>query len=188
MYIWRQPVFILGVVLVIGFSFLGFSGVAVSEPIDDSKIILTSRFLLWDTNEKMIDSDFHIHMFYYNYTYNDTVSYDIRLNQLTYNGTFQYYKDIHIDLNNTERITNLKITFNNETVFDEYDIMVVNQITGSSIQKAISEWLISLNPAEWTAKEWNIFFGVIVASLISIPISLRFIKIYRKRKGVTVVE
>lgn len=188
MYNRRLPVIVLSVVLVMGLSFLGFSGMVASEPNSDSKIILTSRFILWDLHEKMIDDSFVIHIIYQNYSNNHTTTYSIDIDELHYNNSFQYYTTVPINLTNKEIINSIVIQVNNITVLNERTIIIMSGITGNAVIRGISEFLISLNPFEWQAKEYNIFFGVLVASLISIFISLKTVKHYRKKKGVSEVK
>lgn len=188
MYKWRLPVIVLSVVLVMGLLLVGFSGMVASEPINDSKIILTSRFILWDSQEKMIDKSFVIHIVYHNYSNNHTATYNIDIDELHYNNSFTYYTTIPINLTNKEIINSIVIQVNNITVFNEHYIIIMEGITGNSVKRGISEFLISLNPFEWQAKEYNIFFGVIVASLISVFIALKSVKHYRKKKGVSEVK
>lgn len=188
----RQSVKQLVMVMLIGllvFSSINFSFNAIADNLDsDTKIILSSRFILWDKNEKMIDNNFNINIIYYNITNNHTTNYDISVDELKYNGTFQYFISIPINLTNKEVINSIIVIVNNKTVFNINYIIIMRGITGNSVKRGISEFLISLNPFEWEAKEYNIFFGVIVASLISVFISLRTVKHYRKKKGVSEVK
>jgi hypothetical protein len=167
---------------------VSFGESVASDSDSDTKILLTSRFILWDTNEKMIDPEFKIHIVYQNETYNNTGYYKITINQDTYNGTVNNFTTVHILLNNTEVINQLSVSINNHTVYTVNYIVVISGVSKSNVRRSVSEWLISLNPLEWRSKEWNIFFAVIVASFITVPLALRYAKVYRKRKGVVEVK
>lgn len=190
MYRGRQSVKQLGMVMLIGLLVLGsinFNAIA-DNPDSNTKIILSSRFILWDETEKMIDNDFNINIFYYNITNNHTANYNINVDELKYNGTFQYFISIPINLTNKEVINSIIVIVNNRTVFNENYILIMDSITGKSIKRGIDEFLISLNPFEWQEMEYNIFFGVIIASLISVFIALRTVKYYRVKRGVREVD
>ena len=174
--------------LALGFLVIGCNWSIASQPITETKILLTSRFILWDANEKMIDTNFDIHILYFNSTNNNTANYEINIDNNIYTGIVVNYTYIHIQLNNTEKINSIIININNNTVFSEKNIHVISGISFDSVRRAVSEFLISLNPFEWSAKEWNIFFSVIVASLIMLPISLRLVKYYKKKHGVRVIK
>ena len=170
-------------------SSIKFSFNAIADNLNsDTKIILSSRFILWDETEKMIDNDFNINIFYYNEPNNHTAFYNIYVDELNYNGTFQYFTFISVNLTNKDIINSLIVKVNNETVFNENYIIIMTGITGNSVKRGIEEFLISLNPFEWEEMEYNIFFGVIIASLISVFISLRTVKYYRVKKGVREVK
>jgi len=189
MFIQRQRIRLLCAVLILGMLVSVSLGESVaSEPETDTKILLTSRFILWDSNEKMIDPIFDIHILYFNSTFNNTGYYQIRINEYQYNGTVMNYTLVHIVLNNTEMINQLSVSINNHTVYTVNNIIVITGMSQNSIRRIVSDWLISLNPLEWKAKEWNIFFAVIVASLLTVPLALRYARVYNKRKGVTVVK
>lgn len=186
----RQSVKQLGIVMLIGLLVLGsinFNAIA-DNPNSNTKIILSSRFILWDENEKMIDNDFNINIFYYNITNNHTANYNIKVDELKYNGTFQYFISIPINLTNKEIINSIIVIVNNKTVFNANTILIMEGITGSSVKRGIDEFLISLNPLKWKEMEVNIFAGVIVASLISVFIALRTVKYYRVKLGVREVK
>lgn len=190
MYRVRQSCKLFVMVMLIGLLVLGsinFNAIA-DNPDSNTKIILSSRFILWDEKEKMIDNDFNINIYHYNITNNHTANYNIYVDELHYNGTFQYFISIPINLTNKEIINNIRILINNLTVFNVNYILIMEGITGKSVKRGIDEFLISLNPFEWEAKEYNIFFGVIVASLISVFIALKTVKYYRVKRGVREVE
>jgi len=177
-------------VILIGMLVLGsinFNTIA-DNPDSNTKIILSSRFILWDINEKMIDNDFDINIFYFNKTNNNTAYYNIKVDELNFNGTFENFISISINLTNKEIINIIEVSINNITVFNQHYIIVMEGITGSSVKRGISEFLISLNPFEWQAKEYNIFGSVLVASLIGVFISLKTVKYYRNKKGVSEVK
>ena len=174
--------------LAIGLLVIGSFGSIASEPITDTKILLTSRFILWDEEEKMIDNNFEIHILYFNYTNNNTGNYEITIDNEKFEGIVINYTSIPIYINNSDKINSIIIKVNNNTVYTVSNIYIIKGVSGKSVWKGISEFLISLNPFEWSAKEWNIFFSVVIASLISLPISLRFVKYYKKKHGVRVIK
>jgi len=168
---------------------MGFIGESIaSNPIAETKIYFTSRFILWDENEKMIDNHFQIHIHFKNETLNDTAYYNIRIDDLIYNGTFQYYESISINITDKQILSMIDISINNRSIYTVYGVTVISGVTKSNIERSISEFLISLNPLEWKEKEWNIFFAVIVASILTIPIALRFVKYFRAKRGVSEVK
>lgn len=174
--------------LAIGLLVIGSFGSIASESNTDTKILLTSRFILWDTNEKMIDPNFDIHILYFNYTNNNTANYEIIIDNEKWDGIVINYTTVHIYINNSDKINSIIININNNTVYTVNDIVVITGLSGNNVFRAVSEFLISLNPFEWSSKEWNIFFGVVIASLLTLPISLRFVKYYKKKFGVTVIK
>ena len=113
---------------------------------------------------------------------------NINVDELNYNGTFQYFISIPINLTNKEIINIIIVIINNKTVFNVNTIIIMERITGKSIKRGLDEFLISLNPFQWQEMEYNIFFGVIVASLISVFIALRTVKYYRVKLGVREVK
>ena len=158
-----------------------------SNPVADTEILLTSRFILWDEFEKMIDNDFKIHIIFENETSNHTAYYEVLINDLNYSGMVEHYTVIDVSLNNTE-IASIIINIDNITIYQVYDLIIIEGFTGGHVKRGLDEWLISLNPLEWSNFQWNIFFSVVSAFIVSIFVSLKLVKYYRKRKKVTVVK
>jgi hypothetical protein len=174
--------------LIIGMSLLGNFFAVAELPDSDTKVYLTSRFILWDKYEKMIDDRFDIHIHYYNDSDNYTFYYEIIVDNNIKSGYSSYYKSMNINVNDSDYINNLEVKINNETVFSGYDIVVITDIKQDQIERVDDSWLISLNPMEWRNKEWKIFFAVICSGIVSMVISFTTVKAYRKFKGVKKIE
>ena len=182
----KSNLIVIWIVIIILLSGLGIN--VNANPISDSKVILTSRFILWDKYEKMIDNNFTLHLFYNNNTINNTAYYNITLDEYYYSGFIDTYKSFDFNFSNREIIMKITVKIENQTVFSANEIIIVEGITQSHVKRGISEFLISLNPLEWKSKEWNIFYAVIIASLISIVIALRMVRYYKIKKGVTEIK
>ena len=184
---WHRVIILLVLVLVLLVS--GLPGRAIGDGLDpNTKIIITSRFVLWDSTEKMIDPIFTIHMFYFNITNNHTAFYVIRINENTYPGIFQVNKSIDFNINYTDVILLIQVDINNETVLSASNIYVTDGITQGGIRRIREPFGITLTPWEWSAKEWNIFFGIFSASLLSILVGYRMVTKYRKHRGVIEIK
>lgn len=181
----RQCVNFVIVGSIIGLLLAGGVNSAVAYPLDsDTKVYLTSRFLLWDTTEKMIDPQFDIHIFYFNISTNHTANYYANVGGNEINGTFQHYINLSYNINYTDIITNLEIIVNNNTVFEAQNIIVIEGISQQTITRPYEPFYLKFLPSEWTAKEWNIFYAVLISALLSIFISYRLAYRYRERMGV----
>ena len=80
------------------------------------------------------------------------------------------------------------IKIDNKTVVNEKNINVISGITSGEIRKGVSQFTINLSPLEWNSKQWNIFYSLIISSLISMFISYRGLKYYRKKNGIRKIE
>jgi len=186
----RQPYLtVLSVSLAIGMLLSGLGGVAVAaEPGGDPTVWLNSRFILWDNYEKMIDSNFTIVLSLVNESRNHTGYYEIQVDNLYYNGTFQYLETFPFDLENVTSIGLMLVRVDNETLISAQNVIVRNGVTTNQIYNPGDPWLVSLNPMEWRAKEWNIFFSVVTAALVSVIIAYRLVTKYRRYSGHRVIE
>lgn len=185
----RHGYILFGLVIVLMVLVSGLSVVCVAD--DPSSIAyanITSRFILWDNSEKMLDPLFNINLIYFNQTYNNTAWYKIRINQDIYNDTFQGFTTVQFNLNTTEVIQILEVEINNVSVLTATGIIITKGVSKSSVQTGLKEWLISLSPFEWSKKEWDIFYGIIIASLLSVLIAYRIVKRHRKYRGVKEIK
>lgn len=178
----RQPIYIkiLVITIIINMGLLGlmnFRAVAVVP--NSPTTFLTSKFYFNDGKEILIDKNFTIHMLNYNYSY-----YEIEIDELYFNGTFFNYETKNIILENRELILRIIVKINNETSLTYTNIIIMEGLSASGIQRSTSPFTINLSPFEWNKKEWNIFWAVITASLIGILISYRLVLRYRKVRGI----
>lgn len=181
-----KTITVIFLMIVMGFNYFGFS--ANAKPITISNFYIESRFILWDDNEKMIDNDFTIHLYYINESNNNTGFYKVIINNDIYNDTFNTYSFINIHMNNNDIINIFKIEINNETLLDIKNIQIISGIDGHGIKRTVSQYVISLSPFEWTAKERNIFLSFIVSTIISMVMAFRLLKYYRKKNGVKIIK
>ena len=133
----------------------------------------------------MIDANFTIHLINYN---NTTInSYSIKVNNDIREGIFnKSHKEIYL-INDT-KIYEMLIIINNETVLNVDSILIVSGITHDNIKRIKEPYTINLNPAEWTAKEWNIVFGLIIGAILMLIFSYRLVKRIRKKYGVKTIR
>ncbi len=170
---------------VLGMLLSGGLNSAVAYPLDDNtKVNLTSRFILWDMTEKMIDPKFEIEIYYFNASTNHTASYYVNVGGRAINGTFQHYINLSYNINYTDIITDLEIIVNNNTVMMAHNIMIIEGISQSRIERALEPFFLKFLPSEWTAKEWNIFYSVIISALFSVFVAYRIAQRYREKMGV----
>jgi len=175
------------IMLVLGLNI--FCIIANAEnPNTSTHIFIESRFKLWDSNEKMIDENFQIHIVYTNISHNNTFSYYIQINNEIYNGTTNYYYFLDIHLNNGENINTLLIKINNETALHETNIKIIGGVSGSGIKRSIEPFTISLSPFQWNLAERNIFYSVIIGAIISIFFGFRIVKFYRAKNGIHIID
>lgn len=187
----RQHKGILVILLVVmgGLQVSVLSHYAVADDIaTGSYTFITSRFILWDTTEKMIDPTFNINMVYINNSNNHTAYYEIKINDMEYNGSFEMFYTQNITLNNTENIMLFEVKINNITTISAEDINVIKGVNKRGISRSRQPFTINLSPFEWEAMEWNIFLSICTASLISIFIGYRLVLRYRKIRGVREVK
>ena len=152
--------------------------------------IISSRFMLWDSNEKLIDPQFSINMFNLNQSVNSTVYYEITINDNITIGTFNINHTINYDVSDTdtEIIFIMTVKLNNITSLEADNIIIIDGFNSSGISSNREPFLVSFTPWGWSAKEWNIFFAVIVGGLVSSLVSFRLVKRYRKYSGFKVIK
>jgi hypothetical protein len=185
----RNHILILGTLLMIILA-IGYNNLksVAGQSIVDSQILITSRFILWDENEKMIDTKFNINIIYLNQINNNTAYYNITIDNDYYSGIVDKFISIPINASNKSNIGLIMIKVNNETVFTENNIQVLTGVSGKSVSRGLSEYLISLNPFEWRTKEFSIFYGLLVSFFLSIFFAYNLAKYYKKRKGVSEIK
>ena len=150
--------------------------------------IISSRFMLWDISEKMLDPQFTINMFNLNQSVNSSVYYEITINNNMRNGTFYSNHTINYDINYTEIIFLMTIKLNNITTLEAENIRLIDGLDGTHISTSREPFFLSFTPWEWTAKERNIFFAVLISGLVSSLVSFRLVKRYRKYSGYKVIK
>lgn len=184
----QQLIGVLSVALVLGSAFIvGLADGQTMESEGTAKAFITSRFILWDTNEKMIDTDFYIDMIYFNSSDNHSANFEIILAENYYYGTFIYNRTMNFTLTDGT-VFNLEVNINNETVLSGQHIIVVSGVNEGGIRIGHDPFTINLLPSQWRELEWNIFFSSITAFIIGVPISYRLVKRYRRVKGVREVK
>ena len=162
---------------------MGLPGLVVSEvnpdlP-EDTSIFFQSRFILWDSGEKMIDNDFNITFV----TYNSNIhKYLINIDEITYNGTYVNYTTVEITFNYSQ-INILTIDIDDIQVFSTTDIRVTSGVTRSRIDNFIEPHIIKFLPFELTKFEWNLVYSGIVGAILCLPTAYFVVKWYRKRRG-----
>lgn len=152
---------------------------------------IDSEFMLWKDTEKMINSNFTVSLYYYYDNINlnisnSNISYIIRVDNDIRTGNFTHNVKEFFNVSNGYTIRIFDIKINNETLLTANNIYVISGMTGDSIKRSFSQFLISLSPYEWTSKERNVFYAIITASLLSIVISYRGLKRYRKTHGIKI--
>lgn len=183
----QQRYFLIGM-LVLGMLVSGVPYAVGELPDNDTNINLTSRFILWDTNEKMIDNKFSIEITNFNISNNFNFSYRITVNDNVRSGTDQYYHIEDYNINDTDIINNIEIIVNNVSVFNAHNIVIITDFSGNRISPKPYDYSDWINPFTWNRQKWQIFFAVITGSIISILISFRIVKRYRKYKGVKEIK
>lgn len=181
-----KRIMVIFLMMVLGLNYFGFSTIAMPNTISHYNI--KSRFILWDENEKMIDNNFTIELFYFNVSNNHTAFYKIQIDNLIYNDTFQVNKNIEIGLENNYNIQKFVIQIDNKTLLDENNIKVISGVTKNSVNRGVSQFTINLSPFQWTVKERNIFYSILTSSLLCIFISFRLLKYYRKKNGIKIIN
>ena len=166
---------------------LNFNSIVSAQELNNaetSTFFIDSRFKLWDENEKMLDSNFNITIFYLNSSSNNTAYYKIDIDNTINEGFFTNYTKLQFNINESI-IHYLKIYINNETVLHETNIIITNQVSKSLIDYANNQWTINLSPFEWTQKERNIFLSVVIGALLCLLIAYRITVKFKKSKGIT---
>lgn len=157
---------------------------AIANPMASSYSFIESRFILWDSSEKMLDNEFSIIMIDFNSSVNHSSSYEITINENVYNGSFnQFYRE-NITLNNTEFIYLLEVKINGNTTLRAEDIIIMSGVDGSTIHIGSQPFGITFSPSEWRAIEWSIFFALMLSGFLSIWLAYRVVKFKRIHGGV----
>ena len=170
-------------VISLGLILLILSGFVVSQTTPgvpgDTKIFIQSRFLLWDTHEKMIDGEFNVTFISYD---NQTHLYNININEISYNGSYSYYTVVDINFNYSTINTFIILVDGNRS-FEAYDIQVTDGISRGFIANLIETIKIEFLPFELTRFEWNLVTSGVVGAMICLPVSYFTVKYYRKYRG-----
>lgn len=159
---------------------------AISEPVDNNTILIfiESRFRLWDENEKMMDNNFTISFFAINQSVNNT--YKITINQDIITGNFTGYYTRQFETNDS--VISIHIEINDIPLLTISNIKIVSNITAGGISQIGEPFKISLSPFDWNKKQWNIFYSVVIAAVISVIVSYLLIMRYRKINGVMEIK
>lgn len=136
----------------------------------------------------MIDDSFTIELYYINQSCNNSCYYHIQIDYEIYNGTMQSYKSMNFNYTNGKIISIILIKINNETILRANNIRVISNVNANGIKRTVSEYTINLSPFEWSKKEWNIFYSLVVSCFISMGISYRGLKYYRKKNGIKIIR
>ena len=170
-------------VISVGVILLILSGFVVSQSTPgvpaDTKIFIQSRFILWDTHEKMIDGDFNVTCISYD---NQTHSYTVNVDDLSYNGSYQYFTVIDVHFNYST-INILEVIIDGNRSFGAYDIQVTKGLNRGIISDLIETIKIEFLPFELTRFEWNLVISGVVGAIICLPVSYFTVKYYRKYRG-----
>lgn len=172
----------------LGLNCLSF--LAIGEfPNDTSTYYIETDFILWRGNEKMIDTNFTIHLYYINIernsnniSYNNT--YSIEINNDIREGNLSFYKNETFGFPDKTIIFKFKISIGNKTLLDEKNVYVIGDVDSFSVKRSLDEYTINLSPFQWGLKEKNIVYSVITSAILSIFISYVATKYYRKKYGV----
>lgn len=180
-FITKMSILMLSIIMVLS----GMNFQAVAEyPDSTTEIFINSSFLFFKDNEKLIDDEFNITILHYNETSNSTAIYNIQIDDLNYNGTFQFLKVIEINVTGRELISFIQISLNNKIIYELNNLIIIAGLDSNNIKRSLSIFTINLSPFEWNAKEWNIVFSLIMSFLISIFIAYEIVKYYRKHSGI----
>jgi len=113
-------------------------------------------------------------------------SYEININSIIYKGNFTGY--ITVPINTNETLISISVRLNNETVYVQSGIKIMGNISYHAIDQMEKPNLISMNPFEWSKKEWNIFFAIVLSAIISVLIAYLVVIRYRKIHGVMEIK
>lgn len=155
-----------------------------SPPSPDTIILIDSQFKLWNVREKSLDKNFTIHIWLPSALNNSTNNYIIRVDNNYTNGSFSNYMSKQYLLVNKTRIEVLEVYVNNQSCLIATGIRIMTGVSQSQIDAGQSPFTISLLPSEWKAKEWRIFFAIVVCAVLCSFISYRMVMRYRKARGV----
>lgn len=192
----QEPISLLfGMVMIIlmasGFAMHGFmvSGQTLHDNSDATIFIdLESNFKLWNQDEKMLNPDFNITLVYYNIDNNHSCYYEIIIDDTISNGMMNFSQFHNYSIIDRQNIGLMEIRINNETIFNARNIILVDGINADTISSASKPFTINLKPSEWTEKEWNIFWSLVVSSLFALAISYLSVRHYRKKHGMVEIK
>ena len=176
---------IITVIMIFALSGVMSSYAISGQSTPDNFIFIQSRFMLWDTYEKMMDNNFNITLINYeNSTMNN--SYEIYINKDIYYGNFTGF--IILPFMRNESSISIIVKMNNDTKMIESNIRIVKGITPNAIDRIDTSPFITINPLEWGKRQWNIFFAVVFSALVSVLIAYLIVVRYRKFKGVMEIK
>ena len=147
----------------------------------DTTVFVQSRFILWDTTEKMIDKNFNITLISWNIT-NTYNNYSIQVGNMNYNGTFINHYILNITFNNSI-INVLKVTINEKICLYANNVRVVSGVSHAAITNLVETYKIEFLPFELTKFEWNLIWSGVVGVIICLPTAYFTVKYYRKYRG-----
>lgn len=156
----------------------------VAEPYTEATSFIQSRFILWDNTERMIDPAFSVILI----NPNGSAYYEIDIDGNITTGLVNYSEVVDFDYTGQDIIYYLEVKIDNQTVLLAGEIVLLEGLSSSGVARPGSPFTISLAPWEWTEKEWNIVFSIILSSLLAMFIGYRIAKRYRKLHGVKEVR
>lgn len=179
-------VYILLIAIMLAIALIG-QAVAGQTTGEASTFFIQSRFMLWDSAEKMLDPSFTVHIWAENYS--SMNFYNITLDHVHTTGTFSRNVSVPFNLVNTSRIAIFTIAVNNVTLMTANNVVISGGVSKQTISTGSSLLnLISMSPFEWTQAEWNIFFTVFLGGCLAVVIAYRSVKKYKVFKGVKVIK
>lgn len=183
----RRPSVKLIVIIIMvvgGFNLLNCTAYGLTSPATQYHI--ESDFILWKPAEKMLGTEFTIHLYYINNETNNTNSYTITINNEIRQSNFTYYINETYTFPDNTNLFIFKIEIGNKTLLSEKDILIMGSVTGISVKRGLSGNLISLNPLEWNAKERNVASGVVSSAILCMFISFVYLKYWRAKFGIKI--
>ena len=175
----------IGMIILMGFSGSSNMLFVSAQSIPQNPTIfydIDSRFILWDANEKMIDSKFNITIIYFNASNNHSSNYDITVGGINTKGNFTISHTEFFNITNKESI-DIKILVDGKIILNAYSIILTSGVSESRINEAKEPFTLNLSPFEWTKMEWNIFYAIVLCSMFSLLISYRIVKKFKQTKG-----
>ena len=159
------------------------SGLVVSQDTsgftEDTATFFQSRYILWDSTEKIIDPDFNITLIAFD---NETHYYNIIIHNQIYIGNYTYYKLLNFTFNYST-MSELSIQIDNRSHIYATNIRVIGGVTAEKVLPHIEPFVIEFLPWELTQYEWDLFYSGVVAALIALPTVHFGVKYYRRRRG-----